>query len=71
MSKIEKIARKGWTITEVRFDKYQNFWYCGASHDVVGDVDGCGVSMAIAISELCSNADKATPAWYLENLEKV
>lgn len=69
MNKIEKIAKLGWTITEIRFDKHQNFWYCGASHDSgEASAEGCGEGLSAAIEELYKDAKVKTPVWYVAQL---
>ena len=70
MRQITRLIQNGWVITEIRFDKWQNFYYLGASHESgEASASSAGQTMGEAINNLCSDANAKTPAWYLAQLK--
>ncbi len=67
MRKIAKLLKQGWTITEIRFDHWQGWYYLAASHESgEATAESAGQSLDEGLTILLESATKKTPAWFTE-----
>ena len=72
MNKITTLLKKGWTVDEIRFDRFQGWYYTHATHETGETANGASdKSAADAIDLMCAQAIHLTPEWYLESLKAV
>lgn len=72
MNKIATIIKQGWFVTEIRFDRWQNWYYVAASHESgdVATVEASSEKLNRAIDDLCEKAASMTPLWYLKQIRE-
>ena len=69
MNKIVVLIKKGWTIDEIRYDRWNKWFYAHAVHESQeASADGSGATYTEAFDMMYEQAIKSTPAWYLEQL---
>jgi hypothetical protein len=73
MNQIQRILKLGWTIEELKFDRWQSWYYAAAGHETgeTPSVKANGPILTTVLMELCGRAIASTPKWYIDSLKEI